>query len=76
MNDNTDPETVLTGTAAHPGSFRLLRWNELVKRGDYVEDGKLGFEPWIGPAGFHADSFVKTIYRKYSPRRKAEQKPG
>ena len=61
-------------TATKPLSFRRLAWNELVRRGDYVEDGKSGFEPWEGPSGFHADSFIKTIYRKYSPRRKAEAK--
>jgi len=62
-------------TAANPASFRLLRWNELVKRGDFVEDGKQGFEPWEGPSGFHANSFTKTIYRKYRPRPRAGQRP-
>jgi hypothetical protein len=44
--------------------FRLLKWNELVKRGDFVEDGHQGFEPWVGPSGFRADAFVKPIYRR------------
>ena len=57
--------------SSRPESFRRLAWNELVRRGDYVEDGKSGFEPWEGPSGFHADSFIKAIYRKYSPRTKA-----
>jgi hypothetical protein len=70
MNSETD----LSATATAPGSFRRLAWNELVKRGDFVEDGKSGYEPWEGPSGFHADSFIKTIYRKYSPRRKTEPK--
>jgi hypothetical protein len=47
-------------------TFRPLKWNELVRRGDYVEDGNDGFEPWVGPAGFHAGSFIKKIYRKRS----------
>jgi hypothetical protein len=45
-------------------SFRLLAWNELVRRGDFVEDGRQGFEPWEGPSGFRADAFVKQIYRR------------
>ena len=71
MNQLENPPAI-TDT---PKSLRRLAWNELVKRGDFVEDGKAGYEPWVGPSGFHADSFIKTIYRKYSPRRKAESKP-
>ena len=44
--------------------FRLLAWNELVRRGDFVEDGRQGFEPWEGPSGFRADAFVKQIFRR------------
>jgi hypothetical protein len=66
----------LTIAPAASGSFRRLAWNELVRRGDFVEDGKSGFEPWEGPPGFHASSFIKTIYRKYASRRKVAQKPG
>jgi hypothetical protein len=44
--------------------LRPLKWNERVCRGDYVEDGNQGFEPWAGPAGFRADSFVKQVYRR------------
>jgi hypothetical protein len=51
------------GTAIAPASLRLLKWNELVRRGDFVEDGRQGFEPWVGPGGFRADAFVKPIYR-------------
>lgn len=43
--------------------LRPLKWNEMVRRGDFVKDGKRGFEPWDGPNGFRADSFVKQIYR-------------
>ncbi len=50
--------------ATAPETFRLLKWNDLVKRGDFVEDGCQGFEPWVGPSGFRADAFVKPIYRK------------
>ena len=72
MSHEAEPSSSATGL----GNFRRLAWNELVKRGDYVEDGKSGFEPWVGPTGFHADSFIKVIYRKYSPRSKAVLKPG
>jgi hypothetical protein len=44
--------------------LRLLKWNELVLRGDFVENGRDGFEPWVGPGGFRADAFVKQIYRR------------
>ncbi len=46
------------------GGFRLLKWNELVTRGDFVADESGGFELWEGPAGFRADAFVKPIYRR------------
>jgi hypothetical protein len=48
--------------------FRPLKWDERVRRGDFVEDGHLGFEPWEGPAGFRADTFVKQIYRRLRNR--------
>jgi hypothetical protein len=44
--------------------LRPLKWNEMVRRGDFVEDGRKGFEPWVGPGGFRADAFVKQIYRR------------
>jgi len=48
--------------------LRPLKWNELVRRGDFVEDGRAGFEPWVGPSGFRADAFVKQIYRRLKPQ--------
>jgi hypothetical protein len=51
-----------------PPALRRLKWNELVCRGDFVENGCLGFEPWEGPAGFRADTFVKPVYRKRGRR--------
>ncbi len=51
--------------------LRTLKWNERVQRGDFVADGRHGFEPWEGPGGFRADAFVKTIYRR-SRRRLAD----
>jgi hypothetical protein len=62
-------ETAPTIVAVPPKSLRRLKWNELVRRGDFVEDGRQGFEPWIGPAGFRADAFIKTIYRRLQPAR-------
>jgi hypothetical protein len=46
--------------------LRVLKWNELVRRGDFVEDGRDGFEPWVGPSGFRADAFVKQIFRQHN----------
>jgi hypothetical protein len=50
--------------AVVPKRLRRLKWNELVRQGDFVEDNQHGFEPWEGPSGFRADMFIKTIYRK------------
>jgi hypothetical protein len=47
-----------------PRRFRQSKWNELVRRGDFVMDEHQGFEPCEGPGGFRADAFVKIIYRK------------
>jgi len=57
-------QTDSTTIADFPKRLRRLKWNGLVRRGDSVEDNPNGFEPWIGPAGFRADAFIKTIYRK------------
>lgn len=46
------------------GHLRLLKWNERVQRGDFVADGRQGFELWEGPSGFHAGTFVMNIYRR------------
>jgi hypothetical protein len=56
--NQTDPSAIA------PESLRLLEWNELVRRGDFVEDGRGGFEPWEGPNGFRADAFLKQTYRR------------
>jgi hypothetical protein len=58
----------LSPAAAAAEHLRPLKWNEMVRRGDFVEDGKQGFEPWVGPGGFRADAFVKQIYRQLSRR--------
>jgi hypothetical protein len=55
-----DPSAI----AAIRERLRVLKWNEMVRRGDFVADGHQGFEPWEGPSGFRADSFVKQIYRR------------
>jgi len=48
--------------------FRRLKQNELVSVGDFVSDNHQGFEPWVGPSGFQAGSFVKPIYRQTRAR--------
>ena len=58
--NKTDPSAI----AIVRECLRRLKWNELVRRGDFVEDGRDGFEPWVGPSGFRADAFVKQIYRR------------
>jgi len=65
-----------SATTAVPECFRRLKWNELVKRGDFVEDGRQGFELWEGPGGFRADAFVKIIYRKLARQPAAKRKAG
>jgi hypothetical protein len=67
-------QTLPTAVIAAAEMFRPLRWNEMVKRGDYVKDAINGFELWVGPSGFHAGSFVKQIYRR-SSRRSVVEKP-
>jgi len=54
--------------AGFPERFRRLKWNEVVFRGDFVADERLGLEPWEGPGGFRADTFVKPIYRRNKSR--------
>ncbi len=59
------PEFVaVTTNGASPKHFRLLKQNELVSVGDFVSNNHEGFEPWVGPSGFQAGSFVKPIYRQ------------
>ena len=57
-----------SAVAIVPECLRPLKWNELVRRGDFVEDGREGFELWEGPSGFRADAFVKKIYRRLGRR--------
>jgi hypothetical protein len=61
--------------AGIPKRFRRLEWNEVVCRGDFVADERLGLEPWEGPSGFRADAFVKPIYRRSNSRAAAATKP-
>jgi hypothetical protein len=67
-NHSHSIEAVAARKAGDSKRFRRLKWNELPKRGDFVEDGNRSFEPWEGPGGFRADSFVKPIYRKLAHR--------
>ncbi len=64
-----------SAVAIVPNCLRPLKWNELVRRGDFVEDGREGFEPWVGPSGFRADAFVKQIYRQLRQRPSGNKKP-
>lgn len=53
---------VRTGTrlAKH---FRRLKWHERVISGDFIVNENRAFEPWDGPLGFRADTFLKPVYR-------------
>jgi len=53
-----------SAAAITPNDLRPLKCNEVVKLGDFVRDGRKGFELWEGPSGFRADAFIKTIYRR------------
>lgn len=64
-----------SAVAIVPNCLRPLKWNELVRRGDFVKDGREGFEPWVGPSGFRADAFVKQIYRQLRYRPSGNRKP-
>lgn len=55
-------------------NLRPLKWNELVRRGDFVQGERQEFKPWEGPSGFRADAFVKQIYRLLKPRRAGGKK--
>lgn len=54
--------------------FRRLKFNELVSVGDYVAGKDNQFEPWDGPRGFQAGSFVQPIYRPHGRRAAASKK--
>ena len=54
--------------AGDPELFRRLKWDELVRHGDFVADRHKGLERWEGPGGFRADAFVKPIYRRQERR--------
>jgi len=55
-------------------SMRQVKWNEIVRQGDFVIAGNR-YEPWEGPAGFRADSFLKPIYRGCPPNPTPSEKP-
>lgn len=59
-----------TGMSKH---FRRLKWNEVVSRGDFIVNKKHELEPWSGPGGFRADTFVNPICRPLT-RRPANRK--
>jgi hypothetical protein len=54
--------------------LRPLEWDELVMRGDFVQDANLAFQPWEGPSGFRAGTFVMQIYRRLDWRQTVAKK--
>jgi hypothetical protein len=65
----------LSAVNSVPGRLRPLKGNERPEPGDFVEDGSGSFEPWIGPSGFRADTFLKQIYRRYHRPSNGTNKP-
>lgn len=74
QNNATMKQPEVSAKADAPKGFRRLKWNELVRLGDFVVDEQGGFELWEGPGGFRADSFVKPIYRRHESRLLATKK--
>lgn len=66
--NSEDRTNCATAVAGVPERYRLLKWNELVRHGDFTENLRGGFELWEGPTGFRADAFVKPIYRRDKSR--------
>ena len=64
ISNHTDSDTEIATSAEAAKQFRRLKADELVSHGDFVVNATRMFEPWVGPTGFRADSFVKPIYRK------------
>jgi hypothetical protein len=54
----------MTNAITAAGQLRPLQWHERVNRGDFLAAEPGGFEPWEGPTGFRADTFVKQVYRR------------
>jgi len=59
----TEPSPAPNLEPIAPNQLRRLKWNEVAVTGDYIANGQKGYEPWHGPAGFQAGSFVKAIFR-------------
>jgi hypothetical protein len=72
VRDDADAEAVVE--AVVPQGFRRLKWDEPVLEGDFVVHEQSGFEPWEGPAGFRAASFLKPIYRRVKPAKTGKPK--
>ena len=60
MESEGKPSSIITGD---PGRFRRLGGDELVSRGDFVENEQRQLTQWEGPTGFRASSFVHPVYR-------------
>jgi hypothetical protein len=65
--------TQKTSKTALP-KLRRLKFNELVREGDYVANEHHKFERWEGLTGFRAAAFVKPIYRQNNAIRRQQGK--
>jgi hypothetical protein len=69
LDNAVKPTQQTGGTESLPGAgvperFRRLERNEMVFRGDFLASEHRTFEPWEGPGGFRAGTFMKPIYRR------------
>ena len=60
MESEHKPSSIV---ANDPTRFRRLAQDELVRRGDLVENEQAELTEWEGPTGFRASSFKRPIYR-------------
>jgi hypothetical protein len=68
--NNAEPSSRI----AIPNRVRALKSNELVTTSDFILNQNKKLEPWEGPSGFQADSFIKPIDREDECRVSANQK--
>ena len=79
VNGATEPthqtdEPITPATTGDLERYRRLKWNELVRHGDFVANGGQILELWEGPNGFRADAYVKPIYRRQQRRPTGDKK--
>lgn len=67
--DSTNTEIIVN----QQGTFRRLKDDERVLRGDWIKDDQDELTPWSGPTGFQASSFEHTVYRPVTEEQNATE---